>query len=145
MRPLPASWRVTAEAINVEINKCAYKSDPPGKDEWDRMERGEGDCENYAMEKFIRLRAAGFPVERLRIATCIMGRRGPREPGELHAVLVIDAPSDQRILSNGVNWLMWHADMVARGWEREGIQVLDGKDPESPAWMRREWGKWEAA
>ena len=143
MRPLPQGWREIAQRVNAECNAFPYKAEPPGQDVWGDLSESDSDCDNYAISKFRALLRAGIPVERLRLAICILPRSSTGAQPEKHLVAVIDAPSDQHILSNNVTRLMVPADLVAKLWEQDIIQVLDEQEPESPAWMRRQWKPWE--
>lgn len=61
-------------AVNAYINRAAYRSDQDNygvEDYWatprELFARG-GDCEDYAIAKYLSLRALGWPAERLRVA-----------------------------------------------------------------------------
>lgn len=135
MMPLPHGWRETAAAVNAQVNALPYKADESGKDKWASL--GEdvptGDCEDYAIAKLRRLVLThGFPIERLRLATCFVGRTGPNNPGEAHVVLVLEAPDDQYVLDNIQHDLMTHPHLVVAGYSKGMIQKAGS----------REWEPW---
>ena len=133
--PMPEGWFETMQRVNAEVNACDFKDDPPNDDQWGRMLDGTGqDCDNYAVEKAERLVAAGIPIQRLRLATCYMGADGGRKQGTGHAVLVVDGPHEQYVLSNGLPPMAYPA-FVASGWMRDRIQTRGGAP---------EWDKWVA-
>lgn len=133
MSALPENWREIAERVNAEVNTLPYKSDMNG-DVWDDIDKDGGDCDNYAIGKLRRLLAAGFPIERLRLATCRVGVTGPTQQGEAHAVLALDAPDDQYVLDNLSTGLLTHPALVLGGYIREKIQRTGGS---------REWVEWK--
>ncbi len=51
------------EQINIDVNRYPYCSDAPGEGQGDINVKGCGDCEDYALEKCKRLRAAGYRVD----------------------------------------------------------------------------------
>ncbi len=90
-----------ADRVNALINKKPYILDSKnwGKsDYWatpvEFMARG-GDCEDFAIAKYVALRALGVPEERLRLAVV-----HDKEKNIPHAVLVVYADSDAYILDN---------------------------------------------
>jgi predicted transglutaminase-like cysteine proteinase len=58
------------------------------------FDRG-GDCEDYAIAKYVSLRYLGVPAERLRVVVVY-----DRKRREDHAVLVIMAPDGMKVLDN---------------------------------------------
>ncbi len=58
------------------------------------FDRG-GDCEDYAIAKYISLRALGIPAERLRVVVVY-----DRKIREDHAILVITAPDGIKVLDS---------------------------------------------
>jgi predicted transglutaminase-like cysteine proteinase len=58
------------------------------------FDRG-GDCEDYAIAKYVSLRSLGVPAERLRVVVVY-----DRKRREDHAVLVIMAPDGMKVLDN---------------------------------------------
>ena len=89
MKPLPDNWRTLASGINAEVNALPYVADESGKDVWDDIGLAGGDCDNFAIGKLNRLYAIGFPIERLRLATCFIGADGGRVQGEVFKLQVV--------------------------------------------------------
>jgi predicted transglutaminase-like cysteine proteinase len=80
--------------VQTEVNRAvAPEPEPPGRDLWQTGNRS-GDCEDYALAKQQRLRAAGLPAGAIRLATA----RLPN--GELHAVLTVDTDRGTLVLDN---------------------------------------------
>lgn len=68
-----------------EVNsKVRYVPEPAGKDEW-KIAVTEGDCEDFALAKRVKLLAAGYKPERLKL----IAMRLPRSK-EYHAALMVD-------------------------------------------------------
>lgn len=108
------------EAVNADVR---YRCDLSlyGKlDHWARPVGGQGDCEDYALEKLARLEARGWPRATLRLATCWT------ELGEYHAVLTVDTDHGTYVLDNRyprpVPW-----DEVPYRWDRR-------EDPTTGQW-----------
>lgn len=96
------SIKVMAERVNDLVNKTAYVVDQKvwGKsDYWatpvEFLVRGAGDCEDFAIAKYIALRALGVPEDRLRVA--IVHDNIKNIP---HAVLIVYSESGPVILDN---------------------------------------------
>lgn len=135
MEPMPKGWREIANRVNAEVNALPYRSDPDryGKAEfWERADKDGGDCEDYALAKLKRLLDEGFPLERLRLATCRVGWTDSQYQ-EGHAVLVIAAPDDNYALDNRFPSMMPVYALIANGYSLEGIQETGGS---------RKWVKW---
>lgn len=130
MNPLPPNWRKIAEQVNAEVNALPYKTDREryGVAEfWEVADASGGDCEDYALAKLRRLYRAGFPIERLRLATCYV--EGEHIPRHLrgHAVLVIDAPDDFYVLDNRFpSGMVTVTALIGRGYELDLIQARGG-------------------
>jgi predicted transglutaminase-like cysteine proteinase len=82
--------RKKIEAVNDYMNKVAFVPDSKNygeKDHWatpmEFLARG-GDCEDYAVAKYVSLRALGIPKDKMRIA--IVNDEVMRMP---HAVLIV--------------------------------------------------------
>lgn len=131
--PLPDNWRALATHENVVVNALPQIPERSG-DHWQPAGEFGGDCEDLALEKLERLVRIGFPIERLRLASCWIGRTGARNPGEAHVVLVLDADDDQYVLDNRYPYLMDHAALVAAGYTRHGIQAAGGSTASWVAW-----------
>ena len=69
------------------------------------MQKGEGDCEDYAISKYFSLLAAGTPLERLRMVYVRAQLGAPGGPTQAHMVLAYYASPDAEplILDNLVN------------------------------------------
>ena len=87
--------------VNRYINHVRYRTDERN---WDRadfwaipeqfFDRG-GDCEDYAIAKYISLRSLGIPAEHLRVVVVY-----DRKIREDHAILVITAPDGIKVLDS---------------------------------------------
>lgn len=135
MGPMPPHWREIATRVNAEVNLLPYKTDPEryGKSEfWERADADGGDCEDYALAKLKRLLEEGFPLERLRLATCRVGWTDSQYQ-EGHAVLVLSAPDDNYALDNRFPTLMPVYALIGNGYTLESIQKEGGS---------REWIRW---
>lgn len=133
MNSLPENWREIAGRVNYEVNALPDKADAPGQDNWDDIGPDGGDCDNKAIGKLRRLLAEGFPIERLRLATCFVGGTGPSNRGEGHAVLVVDAPDDHYVLDNRFPDVVPVFHLIGNGYTLESIQKVGGS---------REWIEW---
>jgi predicted transglutaminase-like cysteine proteinase len=69
------------------------------------LQKGEGDCEDYAIAKYFSLLAAGMPMERLRMVYVRAQLGEPGNPTQAHMVLAYyESPdADPLILDNLVN------------------------------------------
>ena len=71
--------------VNRDVN--AYQYETEAVENWERISiNGKGDCDSYAMEKYMRLRDQGVPVEDMCIATCWTNHE--HSEGSYHAVLL---------------------------------------------------------
>ncbi len=87
--------------VNRYINHVRYRTDERN---WNRADfwavpeqffaRG-GDCEDYAIAKYVSLRSLGIPAERLRVVVVY-----DRKIREDHAILVITAPDGIKVLDS---------------------------------------------
>lgn len=92
-------------AINEVFNRRAYISDRSNwgnSDYWaspqEFLKKGGGDCEDYAIAKYLALRELGIPVEHMRVVVLkVNGRRG------FHTVLSVYADGQYLILDNLVD------------------------------------------
>jgi predicted transglutaminase-like cysteine proteinase len=87
--------------VNRFANSWAYRSD---REVWGRSDywatpleflRRSGDCEDYAILKYVSLRELGFPAERMRLAVV-----QDRLRGLVHAVLAVRLAGETLILDN---------------------------------------------
>lgn len=136
MRSLPKNWREIAERVNAEVNALPQIPEQQGRDEWKRAGPKGGDCEDLCLLKLNKLLEAGFPIERLRLATCTVGRTGASTSGSGHAVLVVEDRHEQWILDNLVPNIYPSNMLFVAGAIRESIQEIGGS---------QKWIKWEAA
>lgn len=104
-----------AERVNSYINKTSYITDSRNwgqTDYWatpvEFFKRG-GDCEDYAIAKYMSLRALGVPEERLRIA--IVQDLQKNIP---HAVLIVYTDKGTMVLDNQTQKPLWAGSMVNR-------------------------------
>ena len=92
--PATPELLVLLERVQAEVNRSlAPQAEPPGRDLWQVGARN-GDCEDYALAKQVRLRAAGLPAGAVRLATARLAH------GELHAVLTVDTDRGTLVLDN---------------------------------------------
>lgn len=107
-----------AVLINQSINAAlTYRTD---EEMWGQPERWVlpltqegltyGDCEDYALEKRLALRAAGVPADRLRMATAWSRATGT------HAVLILRLESGDYVLDNATPHIYNVADTAYR-WD----------------------------
>lgn len=95
------------EAVNRYVNMAPYLPDLlnyGARDHWatpvELFARG-GDCEDYAIAKFVALRALGFANSRLRLVVVQdLKRRRP------HAVLAVDVDDRALVLDNQLPWIV---------------------------------------
>lgn len=83
--------------INSAVNRLPYKDDVDlyhQEDFWERITTKGGDCEDYALEKRVRLLKKGWPLEALRLTVCL------DETGVGHAVLAVDTSKGTMVLDN---------------------------------------------
>ena len=98
------------EAINRKVN--AYPFENETKENWERISiKGAGDCDSFAMEKYMLLREAGFPVEDMCIATC------HTETGVYHAVLLVKLDDEIYVLDNRSKWVKTLAQTRAGNYD----------------------------
>ena len=90
-------------AVNKEMNKRRYILDPINwgvKDYWAsplQFFRRQGDCEDYAITKYMSLRALGFPAEDMRIVVLM-----DNNLRLAHAVLVVYVEGRAYVLDNQI-------------------------------------------
>lgn len=104
-----------AKRVNQYINKVNYITDQRlwgQSDYWatpiEFFQRG-GDCEDFAIAKYMSLRALGVPESRLRIA--IVQDLQKNIP---HAVLIVYTDKGPMVLDNQVKTAMWAGSAVQR-------------------------------
>jgi len=103
----PAAEQVTK--INRFVNQWRYRTDAENfgtSDHWStplEFMRRSGDCEDYAITKYVSLRRLGFPAERLRLVVLQDTLRDLA-----HAVLAVYMDQDVLILDNLTNAVLPH-------------------------------------
>lgn len=133
----PEDYAVAAK-VNAEVNfETQYKTDLElyGLLEFWTVANGAGDCDDYALAKRQRLLAAGWPVEKLRLA-CVFTetsegrqrlankRAGGRAAGD-HAVLVVSTSAGDFILDNRFDRPMLLSET---GYDLDRIQVAGSNE-----------------
>jgi predicted transglutaminase-like cysteine proteinase len=116
-----------ADAVHRLMNSRPYREDRRQfgrNDVWQTpfafWQRG-GDCEDYAIAKYMALRVLGFSEDQLRLTVMTS-----RSRGEVHAVLLVEVDG------------AWHvADNLRRGLRR-----LDGYDGWTPIYSVSDAGAW---
>lgn len=107
LAPLP--FERTLDAVNLEMNKRAYILDPINwgvPDYWaspGQFFRKNGDCEDYAIAKYMSMRSLGIPVSQMRIV--VLHDENLKLP---HAVLAVRSKNDQLILDNQTDKIVSH-------------------------------------
>ena len=92
------------EEVNAYMNRAPYIVDPVNygvPDYWATPKQflvKDGDCEDYAIAKYLSLRALGFPVESLRIVVL-----QDENLNLAHAILAVYYRDDIYILDNQIN------------------------------------------
>ena len=104
-----AAPREQVSKINRFVNQWRYRPDSENygrSDYWAspiEFIRRSGDCEDYAIMKYVSLRSVGFPVERLRMVVVQDTLRDLA-----HAVLAVYLDDDVVILDNLTNAVLSH-------------------------------------
>lgn len=87
--------------VNRAVNRAAYREDPTNwgrRDHWstphELLTRG-GDCEDFAIAKYLALRGLGFPARDLRLLILYDTRRQ-----RAHAVLAVELDGRELVLDN---------------------------------------------
>jgi predicted transglutaminase-like cysteine proteinase len=101
--------------VNRYMNHYRYRSDQRN---WNRsdfwavpeqlFDRG-GDCEDFAIAKYVSLRALGIPAERLRVVVVY-----DRKKREDHALLLVSAANETLVLDNKYERVVSWADIRSR-------------------------------
>jgi predicted transglutaminase-like cysteine proteinase len=101
------------EAVNRFVNKYPYIEDIVNwglEDYWATVyefQRKSGDCEDYAIAKYMSLRALGVPEDDMRIEIVQDLNLG----GILHAVLIVFADDEVYVLDNQIKQVMRAVDI----------------------------------
>jgi predicted transglutaminase-like cysteine proteinase len=105
VRDLPRAEQI--RAVNREMNDKPYVTDPVNwhmADYWAtplQFLRKDGDCEDYAISKYMALKALGFRVDEMRIV--VLQDTNLNVP---HAVLVVFLEGRALVLDNQVNGIV---------------------------------------
>ncbi|WP_286830005.1 MULTISPECIES: transglutaminase-like cysteine peptidase [Kordiimonas] len=101
------------EAVNEYMNKSPYIVDPVNwgiPDYWatpDEFFLKDGDCEDYAISKYITLKRLGVPIDRMRLV--ILQDENLRTA---HAVLAVESEGETYILDNQVDAVLPHGQIL---------------------------------
>jgi len=101
------------EAVNEYMNKSPYIVDPVNwgiPDYWatpDEFFLKDGDCEDYAISKYITLKRLGVPIESMRLV--ILQDENLRTA---HAVLAVESEGESYILDNQIDAVMPHGQIL---------------------------------
>lgn len=101
--------RVQVNILNRYVNAQPYTPDPGPSDDWRapwEFLTGTGDCEEYALTKYVSLRHLGVVPERLRI---VMMRDTAR--GAYHVLLALYLDDDILILDNRADAIASHREV----------------------------------
>ena len=120
------------QEVNDKYNEVEYSNDPAFLDTWDELDpqaKEGNDCDSYAVSKLLDLCRRKWPIESLRLATCIT------EGGtvENHAVLVVSFEGKEYVLDNRQRGLCSLKDLYSIGYTPVRIQREGG----SKGW--KEW------
>ena len=102
LRTVPLQQRIVE--INSFFNRLPYRSDYrvwAHEDYWasplEFLEKGVGDCEDYAIAKYITLRKTGVPESQLRLAYV---RHKPRS--QAHLVLIVEYQDGRQVVMDNL-------------------------------------------
>lgn len=96
--------RTQIERVNSFINQVEYIEDPDNwglEDYWETPAQffaRAGDCEDYAIAKYMTLRSLGVPIDAMRIVVLMDNNLGIG-----HAVLVVYTENDVLVLDNQID------------------------------------------
>jgi len=96
------------QAVNRWVNQLPYRVDLENWDEEDHwatpmefLNRGAGDCEDFAIAKFMALKSLGFTNEQMRIVVL-----NDTMINELHAILVVELDGEAMVLDNYIKQIV---------------------------------------
>lgn len=111
------------EAVNRKINRFYYEEDAAqyGRaDYWaspaEFFARGAGDCEDFAIAKYMLLKAMGVDEDAMRIVVLEQAN------GVGHAVLIVDSEDGQMVLDNQ----SWKAELASAINDHRPIYSVNG-------------------
>ena len=127
---LDGAGRALLATVQREVNAAIRPiEEPPGRDEW-LLAPAEGDCEDYAITKRMRLIEAGVPAGSLYFAVVLTER------AEYHTVLFVDTSEGTWVLDNRLdNPVSW-----SRLRDRGGYRLLMAELPGSGEWRATDEG-----
>ncbi len=108
-------------AVNSRIKPVTDLDHWGVSDRWDYPTDGEGDCEDFQIEKRKELVAAGIPARAMRVAMVI------NPEGEGHAVLLVRTTEGDLVLDNRVD--------VVLPWYRTGYVWVKREGDGGPQWV----------
>ncbi len=106
---LPIAERINRR-VNTSVRELTDAENYGAADYWTLPRNGSGDCEDFVLQKFNLLLAAGVDSRDLSIAVALNGR------GENHAVLVLHHPKGDLVLDNLTSQI--------RPWNQTGYRFL---------------------
>lgn len=108
----PPIWGQLVE-INQEVNRDTTYSAPSP---WINADGNNhiSDCKGYALAKYDRLLALGWPTDSMFIAECAV----PPSVARNHAVLLIEAAQGLYVASNGIDQILPIKNLNWRNWAR---------------------------
>ncbi|WP_245601107.1 transglutaminase-like cysteine peptidase [Marinobacterium jannaschii] len=101
------------QTVNQFANRMPYRLDQVNygrEDYWASVTQflsRSGDCEDYALTKYLSLRYLGFPADQLKVV--IVQDTSLDTP---HAVLAVEQPGDTRILDNQSDQILSHHHLI---------------------------------
>jgi len=122
--------------VNDKYNEYPYSSDPDFMDTWNALDPAakEGnDCDSFSVSKLLDLFKRGWPIESLRLATCMVEGTAV----ENHAVLVVAFEGQEYVLDNRQRGLQSLRDLYDLGYTPVRIQREGG----SMGWKEWIWAK----
>lgn len=92
--PATPALLAAVERVQRQVNAAiSPRAEPAGRDLW-QHDADHGDCEDFALAKQHKLRAAGLPHGAVRLATARLAS------GELHAVVTVETDRGTLVLDN---------------------------------------------
>ncbi len=107
------------QRVNRSVREISDLHQYGREDVWSLPSASGGDCEDFALLKKRELIQAGFPPERLLLATVLDRKR------QGHAVLVLNTDQGYYVLDNLTN--------EVKRWERTGYTFIRMQNPNAPS------------
>jgi len=120
--------------VNEKYNACEYSADPTGMDDWNELDPAAqqgNDCDSYVVSKLLDLCRRGWPIESIRLATCITEHAA----SENHCILFVSFEGKEYVLDNRQRGLCSLNDLDAVGYTPVRIQKSGG----SKSWSEWKW------